>query len=49
MRSTVEGEPDASGLRYSFGIKRGSVTQEVGADAASSQVLEIKAEGPNLE
>ena len=43
----LEREPGGSGLRYSFDIKRGSVTQEVGVDAATGHVLENKAEGPN--
>ncbi|HEY5203010.1 MAG TPA: PepSY domain-containing protein [Roseiarcus sp.] len=43
----LEREGGGSGLRYSFDIKRGSVTQEVGVDAATGHVLENKAEGPN--
>jgi uncharacterized membrane protein YkoI len=43
----LEREAGGSGLRYSFDIKRGSVTQEVGVDAATGHVLENKAEGPN--
>jgi uncharacterized membrane protein YkoI len=34
-------------LRYSFGIKSGSVTQEVGVDARTGRVLENKKEGPH--
>jgi len=43
----LERERGGSGLRYSFDIRNGSVTQEVGVDAATGRVLENKAEGPN--
>lgn len=43
----LEQERGGSGLRYSFDIKHGSVTQEVGVDARTGRVLENKAEGPN--
>ena len=43
----LERERGGSGLRYSFGIKRGSITQEVGVDAQTGKVLENKKEGPN--
>ena len=43
----LEKEKGGSGLRYSFDIRRGKVTQEVGVDAATGKVLENKAEGPN--
>lgn len=43
----LERERGGSGLRYSFDIKNGSVTYEVGIDAATGKVLENKAEGPN--
>jgi len=43
----LEREHGGSGLRYSFDIKRGSVTQEVGVDAQTGNVLENKKEGPN--
>ncbi len=43
----LEHEHGGSGLRYSFDIKNGSVTQEVGVDATTGKVLENKAEGPN--
>ena len=36
-----------AGLRYSFDIKRGKVTQEVGVDAQTGKVLENKKEGAN--
>lgn len=43
----LEREKGGSGLRYSFDIQRGKVTQEVGVDAATGKVLENAAEGPN--
>lgn len=43
----LEREPGGSGLRYSFDIKNGSKTQEVGVDAVSGKVLENAMEGPN--
>ncbi|MEE7492113.1 MULTISPECIES: PepSY domain-containing protein [Methylobacterium] len=43
----LELEPGGSGLRYSFDIRNGSVTHEVGVDAATGRVLENKVEGPN--
>ena len=43
----LEKERGGSGLRYSFDIKRGSVTQEVGVDAKTGIVLENKREGPH--
>jgi len=43
----LERESGGSGLRYSFDIKNGSRTQEVGVDAASGKVLENKTEGPH--
>jgi uncharacterized membrane protein YkoI len=43
----LERERGGSGLRYSFDIKNGSVTQEVGVDATTGKVLENKKEGPN--
>jgi uncharacterized membrane protein YkoI len=42
----LEKESGGTGLRYSFDIKRGSVTQEVGVDAQTGRVLENKKEGP---
>lgn len=41
----LEKETGGSGLRYSFDIRAGKVTQEVGVDAQSGAVLENKAEG----
>lgn len=43
----LERESGGSGLRYSFDIKNGSRTQEVGVDAATGRVLENKTEGPH--
>lgn len=43
----LENEKGGTGLRYSFDIKRGSVTQEVGVDAKTGKVLENKKEGKN--
>jgi uncharacterized membrane protein YkoI len=40
----LERERGGSGLRYSFDIKNGSVTHEVGVDAKTGQVLENKVE-----
>ena len=42
----LERERGGSGLRYSFDIKNGSVTHEVGVDAKTGQVLENKVERP---
>ncbi len=43
----LEKESGGSGLRYSFDIRRGKVTYEVGVDAITGKILENKAEGPN--
>jgi uncharacterized membrane protein YkoI len=43
----LEREEGGSGLRYSFDIKSGSVTQEVGVDAMTGRVLENAEEGKN--
>jgi uncharacterized membrane protein YkoI len=43
----LEREGGGTGLRYSFDIKNGSLTSEVGVDARTGRVLENKAEGPN--
>ena len=43
----LERERGGSGLRYSFDIRRGSITQEVGVDAQTGKVLENNMEGPN--
>jgi uncharacterized membrane protein YkoI len=41
----LEKEKGGSGLRYSFDIKRGTKTYEVGVDAMTGKVLENKREG----
>jgi uncharacterized membrane protein YkoI len=41
----LEKEKGGSGLRYSFDIKNGKTTYEVGVDAQSGKVLENAAEG----
>lgn len=43
----LEREGGGRGLRYSFDIRSGRKTFEVGVDAASGAVLENKAEGPH--
>lgn len=43
----LEREAGGSGLRYSFDIKSGGTTQEVGVDAKTGHVLENKKEGKN--
>lgn len=43
----LEKETGGSGLRYSFDIKSGTKTYEVGVDAATGKVLENKLEGKN--
>jgi uncharacterized membrane protein YkoI len=41
----LEKEKGGSGLRYSFDIKNGRVTHEVGVDAKTGRVLENSVEG----
>ena len=41
----LEREPGGTGLRYSFDIKNGGSTQEVGVDAKTGRVLENAKEG----
>lgn len=43
----LEKEAGGSGLRYSFDIKNGRKTFEVGVDATTGAVLENKTEGRN--
>ena len=43
----LEREGGGTGLRYSFDIKSGTHTQEVGVDARTGRVLENKREGKN--
>lgn len=45
----LEKEKGGSGLRYSFDIRRGKVTQEVCVDAVTGKVLENAPEGPNAD
>ena len=45
----LQRERGGSGLRYSFDVKNGVVTHEVGVDATTGQVLENKTEGPYLD
>jgi uncharacterized membrane protein YkoI len=41
----LEREKGGSGLRYSFDVKNGKVTYEVGVDAQTGRVLENSKEG----
>jgi uncharacterized membrane protein YkoI len=41
----LEKEKGGSGLRYSFDIKNGQVTHEVGVDAKTGKILENSVEG----
>jgi uncharacterized membrane protein YkoI len=43
----LEKEKGGTGLRYSFDIKQGAATYEVGVDAKTGKVLENVAEGKN--
>lgn len=45
----LETEKGGSGLRYSFDIKKGTTTYEVGVDAKTGKVLENSTEGPNSD
>jgi hypothetical protein len=45
----LERESGGSGLRYSFDIQHGKVTQEVGIDATTGKLLENAPEGPNAD
>lgn len=45
----LEKEKGGSGLRYSFDIRHGKVTQEVGVDARTGKLLENSPEGPNAD
>ena len=45
----LEKEKGGSGLRYSFDIQNGKVTQEVGVDAKTGNLLENAPEGPNAD
>ena len=43
----LEKEQGGTGLRYSFDINSGGVTQEVGVDAQTGKILENTEEGPH--
>jgi len=45
----LEKEKGGSGLRYSFDVKSGNATYEVGVDARDGKVLENDKEGPNAD
>ncbi len=45
----LEKEAGGSGMRYSFDIRAGKITQEVGVDAQTGAVLENKAEGAHTD
>ena len=45
----LEKEKGGSGLRYSFDIRKGRVTHEVGVDAKTKAVLENDMEGPGAD
>lgn len=45
----LEHERGGSGLRYSFDIRNGKVTHEVGVDAKTGVVLENSVEGPDAD
>ena len=42
-------EKGGSGLRYSFDIKNGGVTHEVGVDAKTGKLLESSVQGPHAD
>jgi uncharacterized membrane protein YkoI len=45
----LEKERGGSGLRYSFDIKNGATTHEVGIDARTGRLLENSVEGPHAD
>jgi len=45
----LEKEGGGSGLRYSFDIKGGGTTHEIGVDAQTGAVLENSIEGPHSD
>lgn len=47
VASELESETGGSGLRYSFDIRVGKTTHEVGVDAKTGAVLENNVEGKN--
>ncbi|MDE1895766.1 MAG: PepSY domain-containing protein [Rhodospirillales bacterium] len=47
VNEELENEQGGSGLRYSFDVKVGADTHEVGVDAMNGALLENSVEGPN--
>jgi uncharacterized membrane protein YkoI len=45
----LEKEKGGTGLRYSFDIKNGGMTHEVGIDAKTGKLLQKSAEGPHAD
>jgi uncharacterized membrane protein YkoI len=45
----LEKEKGGSGLRYSFDIKNGGLTHEVGVDAKTGKLLENSVESPHAD
>ena len=45
VKEELEQESGGSGLRYSFDVKSGNATHEVGVDAKTGKVLENSVEG----
>lgn len=48
-KQELEKESGGSGLRYTFVIKRGAKSYEVGIDAQTGAILENQIEGPNAD
>jgi uncharacterized membrane protein YkoI len=49
VSAELERERGGSGLRYSFDIRRGAVTHEVGIDAKTGALLQNSSEGPDAD
>ena len=45
----LEKEGGGSGLRYSFDVRQGGKTHEVGVDAKTGKLLESSVEGPDAD
>jgi uncharacterized membrane protein YkoI len=45
----LEKERGGTGLRYSFDIKNGAATREIGIDARTGRLLENSVEGPRAD
>lgn len=45
----LEREPGGSGLRYSFDVRAAKITQEVGVDAMTGDLLGNSPEGAHLD